>query len=103
MKEFSEHAAPGAEIADTFPPLGGLPLALQWWRKRLQPKQQRQTNVWMKFWNNLKVQMDTKQAPTCFVKQMIEEDYPKLGITEVQAAYLAGSEFGAHVCCLDRY
>ncbi|KAH8807381.1 cytochrome P450 76C3 [Xylogone sp. PMI_703] len=91
MKDFSEIAAPGKYLADTIPPLGKLPVALQWWRKSILPLQQRQAIIWMKYWTSLKIKMDTGQAPECFVKQCIETDYEKQGITELQAAFLAGS------------
>jgi cytochrome P450 len=45
----------------------------------------------MSFWSTLKTQIETKQAPDCFVKQFIESDYEKQGISELQAAFLAGS------------
>ncbi|KAF2636660.1 cytochrome P450 [Massarina eburnea CBS 473.64] len=91
MSDFSNVAAPGAYLADTLPPLGRLPLRLQWWRKPLKPLFDRQAKLWMSFWTSLKTQMDTKQAPECFVKQVIESKYEKQGISELQAAFLAGS------------
>lgn len=93
MKDFSEVAAPGRYLADTIPPLGKLPVALQWWRKSVLPLQHRQAVIWMKFWNSLRARMDAGNAPECFVKQFIESDYEKLGITELQAAFLAGCKF----------
>lgn len=91
MTDFSNVAAPGAYLADSVPPLGKLPPRLQWWRKGLKPLFERQANLWMSFWSSLKTQMETKQAPECFVKQVIESNYEKQGITELQAAFLAGS------------
>lgn len=35
--------------------------------------------------------METSQAPECFVKQVIETGYEKQGVSELQAAFLAGS------------
>ncbi|KAF2109514.1 cytochrome P450 [Lophiotrema nucula] len=91
MTDFSNVASPGAYIADTFPPLGRLPVSLQWWRGSLKPLFQRQANLWMSFWSSLKTQMETGKAPECFVKQVIETEYEKQGISELQAAFLAGS------------
>jgi cytochrome P450 len=91
MSDFSTIAAPGAYLADTLPPLGRLPLRLQWWRKGIKPYYDRQANLWMSLWSSLKTQVETKQAPECFVKQVIESDYAAQGITELQAAFLAGS------------
>jgi cytochrome P450 len=91
MNDFSNTAAPGKYIADAIPPLGQLPPRLQWWRKPLKPLFDRQANLWMSLWSSLKTQMDTGKAPECFVKQVIESGYEKQGVSELQAAFLAGS------------
>ena len=91
MKEFSDSATPGAFFADLIPPLARLPTWLQWWRKRALGYQERQTKIWMKYWTTLRRQIDEKKASDCFVKQFIETDYEKQGISEIQAAYVAGS------------
>ncbi|KPM40123.1 hypothetical protein AK830_g6429 [Neonectria ditissima] len=91
MKDFSEAAAPGAMVADLFPPLASIPVWLQWWRPGAIRAYNRQKKTWMKYWDRLKVQMDEKRAPECFVKQFLETDFEKQGITEVQAGFVAGS------------
>ncbi|EMD85182.1 hypothetical protein COCC4DRAFT_66509 [Bipolaris maydis ATCC 48331] len=91
MNDFSLMAKPGTYLADTLPFLGKLPPKLQWWRKDVKPYFEKQAKLWMSFWSTLKTQMETKQAPECFVKQFIESDYEKQGISELQAAFLAGS------------
>ena len=91
MNDFSTMAKPGTYLADTLPFLGKLPPSLQWWRKGVKPYFDKQANLWMSFWSTLKTQMETKQAPECFVKQLIESDYEKQGVSELQAAFLAGS------------
>ncbi|KAF2682335.1 cytochrome P450 76C3 [Lentithecium fluviatile CBS 122367] len=91
MTDFSNIAAPGAYLADTIPPLGRLPPRLQWWRKPLKPYFDRQATLWMSLFSSLRTQVETKQAPECFVKQLIESDFERQGITELQAAFLAGS------------
>jgi cytochrome P450 len=91
MNDFSIVAKPGTYLADALPFLGNLPLRLQWWHSGLKPLFDKQANLWMSFWTSLKTQMETKQAPECFVKQFIESDYEKQGISELQAAFLAGS------------
>lgn len=47
----------------------------------------------MKYWMNLKHQVANKEAPDCFVKQFMETDYQKQDISEVQGAFVAGSEW----------
>ena len=91
MKEFSDSTAPGAFLADLIPPLAKIPISLQWWRARAVKYQPRQVKIWTKLWNNLMVQIDTKSAPECFVKQFAETDYKKQDIGEVQAAFVAGT------------
>ncbi|KAH7124130.1 cytochrome P450 76C3 [Dendryphion nanum] len=92
MNDFSTTATPGKYIADTIPPLGRLlPPRLQWWRGSLKPLFDRQANLWMSLWGSLKTKMETGQAPECFVKQVIESKYEAQGISEIQAAFLAGS------------
>ncbi|KAF2831810.1 cytochrome P450 76C3 [Ophiobolus disseminans] len=91
MNDFSVVAKPGAYLADALPFLSNLPLRLQWWRAGLKPLFDKQANLWMSFWTSLKTAIETKQAPECFVKQFVESDYASQGITELQAAFLAGS------------
>lgn len=91
MSDFSVIAKPGAYIADTLPFLGGLPVCLQWWRKPLQPYFDKQAKLWMSFFTLLKTQMESKSAPECFVKQLIDSDYASQGISDLQVAFLAGS------------
>jgi hypothetical protein len=93
MKEFSENTAAGAFIADLIPPLAKLPVWMQFWRKRALKYRARQTAIWMKYWTNLKHQVANKEAPDCFVKQFMETDYQKQDISEVQGAFVAGSEW----------
>lgn len=93
MDEFTRIAAPGNWIADAIPQLGSLPIWMQWWRKSIEPCYQRQARIWMKYWTSLRTKIDTNQAPECFVKQFVETDYQKQGISELQAAFMAGSKY----------
>ncbi|KAJ5559804.1 hypothetical protein N7513_002203 [Penicillium frequentans] len=91
MKEFSEAANPGKHIAEMFPALADIPIFMQWWRRAAQQSFARQAAIWMKYWTQLKEQMNMNQAPECFVKRFIETDHQKNGISELQAAFLAGT------------
>jgi cytochrome P450 len=91
VNDFSIVGKPGAYLADAIPPLGKLPVWMQWWRRPLKPLFDRQAKLWMKLWTSLRTQIETGQAPECFVKQLIESGYEKQGISELQAAFLAGS------------
>ena len=95
MQEFSESATPGKYIADLFPPLAQLPIFMQWWRKSANQYMQRQANIWMKYWSRLKAQMAENKAPDCFVKQFMETDYKKQDISDIQAAFVAGSKLSS--------
>jgi len=91
MAEFSETAAPGAFLADLYPPLARIPQWMQWWRPRALRYYKHQETLWMMLWNQLKVQISLKQAPDCWAKQWAETDpTEKQGIDEVQAAFVAG-------------
>lgn len=90
MHDFSEYGAPGAFMAEVFPPLAKLPLWMQWWRKRALAYYHRQERLWTRLFANLKDQMARGKAPECFVKQMIETQFEKLGISQLQGAFLAG-------------
>ncbi|RYE46575.1 MAG: hypothetical protein EOP21_06245 [Hyphomicrobiales bacterium] len=67
MNDFSIIAKPGAYLADALPFFGKLSPQLQWWRAGLKPYFDKQANLWMSFWTSLKTQMETNQAPECFV------------------------------------
>jgi hypothetical protein len=47
----------------------------------------------MKYWNALQHQLKEGRAPQCFVKQFSESGYKSQGISDVQAAYVAGSKY----------
>jgi hypothetical protein len=56
----------------------------------MKPLFKRQETLWMRLWSELKAKIEAEEAPDCFVKQFIETQYPKMDITELQAAFLAG-------------
>ncbi|KAK9784462.1 putative O-methylsterigmatocystin oxidoreductase [Seiridium cardinale] len=91
MKEFSESASPGAYIAELIPWLANLPVYLQWWRGSALKLYARQRDIWMKYWNTLQSQADAGRAPECFGKQFRESDFQKQGISDEQAAFVAGT------------
>ncbi|KAF3387022.1 Cytochrome P450 monooxygenase yanC [Penicillium rolfsii] len=91
MEEFSKAAAPGKYLAETYPLLTRLPTWMQWWRKEALQSFNRQAVIWMKYWTRLRTQMEQGQAPACFVKQFIETDFEKNGISELQASFVAGT------------
>ncbi|EOD46637.1 putative cytochrome p450 protein [Neofusicoccum parvum UCRNP2] len=92
MKDFTDNMPPtNAFLPDLIPPLAKLPTWMQWWRKPALRMQMRQTAIWTKYWRTLLKQIEEKKAPECFVKQFIETDYQKQDITEMQAAWVAGT------------
>lgn len=90
MHDFSEYAAPGAFLAEVFPPLAKLPVWMQWWRKRALVYYRRQERLWLRLFNELKDQMAIGRAPECFVRHMIESQFEKQGFSQLQGAFLAG-------------
>lgn len=91
MEEFSISATPGYFLADTFPPLAKLPVFLQPWRRQAAVYFERQAKIWMRYWSTLSSQIAAGNAPACFVKQFKETGYESLNISELQAAFLAGT------------
>ncbi|KAF4545865.1 Cytochrome p450 protein [Lasiodiplodia theobromae] len=92
MKDFTENMPPtNAFLPDLVPPLAKLPTWMQWWRKPALAMQKRQTAIWTRYWRTLLQQMEEGKAPECFVKQFIETEYQKQDISEMQAAWVAGS------------
>lgn len=81
---------PGTWIADTVPSLARLPECLQWWRKGALKHLDYQTEVWMKYWNFLKANVNAGKAPDCFGRQLIEKAQQGKGLTELENAFLAG-------------
>lgn len=92
MHEFSEYAAPGAWLAETFPPLANIPIWMQWWRDKALVYYKRQEKLWLRLFRELKSQREAGHAPECFVKQMMESSFEKEGISELQAAFVSGCE-----------
>ena len=93
MHDFSEYAAPGAWLAETVPPLARMPVWMQWWTSRALVYYMRQEDLWLRLFRGLRSQMDKGNAPECFVKRMVESSFEKEGVSELQAAFLAGCEF----------
>jgi hypothetical protein len=47
--------------------------------------------MWMKLFKELQSASAAGTAPECFVKQLVENNFEKHGIDEMQAAFVAGS------------
>lgn len=78
-------------LVDQYPILAHLPKPLQWWRRQYEPSHQFEADLWMGLWSDLKKQLQAGIRTGCFAERFMEEDYPAMGISEVQAAYVAGS------------
>lgn len=78
-------------LVDQHPFLTKLPKRLQWWRRKYEAYHQKEADLWLGLWNGLKSQVASGNRTGCFAERLLEEDYPALGISEIQAAYVAGS------------
>ncbi|ETI21637.1 hypothetical protein G647_07984 [Cladophialophora carrionii CBS 160.54] len=78
-------------LVDQYPILAKLPKSLQWWRRKYEPCHQFEANLWMGLWKDLKKRLDAGVRTGCFAEKFMEEDYLAMGISELQAAYVAGS------------
>ncbi|KAI1611927.1 cytochrome P450 [Exophiala viscosa] len=78
-------------LVDRYPILENLPRSLQWWRKKYEPYHQKELQLWLGLWRALKSQVAKGIYTGCFAEKFMENDYPKMGISENQAAYVAGT------------
>jgi uncharacterized protein YfbU (UPF0304 family) len=78
-------------LVDQFPILEKLPKSMQWWRKKYEPYHQKELELWLGLWGDLKNQMAKGIRTGCFAEKFMEVDYPKMGISENQASYVAGT------------
>ncbi|KAK5215393.1 hypothetical protein LTR47_009967 [Exophiala xenobiotica] len=87
---FSEAMAQ-VHTVDQYPILERLPKSLQWWRPKWEAYHQKEVELWMGLWNDLKKRLNAGVRTGCFAEKFQEEDYLAMGISETQAAYAAGS------------
>ena len=78
-------------LVDQYPFLESLPRSLQWWRKKYEPYHRKELQLWLGLWSGLKNQIAKGIRTGCFAEKLMEVDYPKMGISENQAAYVAGT------------
>ncbi|KIW46589.1 uncharacterized protein PV06_02254 [Exophiala oligosperma] len=78
-------------MVDKYPVLEGLPRPLQWWRWKYEPYHQKELQLWLGLWKDLQNQMAKGIRTGCFAEKFMEVDYPKMGVSENQAAYVAGT------------
>ena len=78
-------------IVDKYPVLEKLPRRLQWWRTKYEPYHLKEVELWMGLWDGLKKQLASGVRTGCFVEKFMDVDYPKMGISEIEAAYIAGT------------
>lgn len=76
---------------DQYPILERLPRVLHWWRYKYEPYHQKELDLWLGLWNELKERLAQGVRTGSFSENFMEVDYPKLGISEAQAAYIAGT------------
>jgi len=79
-------------LCETFPILARIvPKPLQWWRREGNRYHQEERKLWLGLWNNMKEQVAAGKGNGCFAEGFMKTEYKKLGIPEVQAAYVCGS------------
>ena len=90
LGHFSECAGQ-IHTVDKYPILEYLPKPLQWWRPKWEAYHEEEAQLWMGLWTDLKNQLNAGIRTGCFAEKFQEEDYLAMGISELQAAYVAGS------------
>lgn len=90
----------GSFIVDELPILARLPSWLQPGRKRAENFGYHLLEAKMRLWRRLKKQIEAKQAPICYAREMMEtsENWRRQGLTDEDAAWIAGGivEVGSH-------
>ncbi|KAJ4424482.1 hypothetical protein N0V82_000806 [Gnomoniopsis sp. IMI 355080] len=89
MKEFGETTTPDAFPTNSWPWLGYLPTALQWWRPRAVKYYENQRGLWLGMWENLKAKAAAGAAPSCFAQRLLETQ--DIATSDLQASFLAGT------------
>ena len=79
-------------LVDQYPVIERIvPKRLQWWRIKYEPYHRKEAELWLGLWNSLKKKIQAGIHTECFVEKFMEVDYPRMGISEVQGAYVAGT------------
>ncbi|KAI8665702.1 hypothetical protein NCS56_01006900 [Fusarium sp. Ph1] len=91
MNDFGKVANPMYGAIDIFPWLLNLPNWMHWWNSDLKKIEERQSEAWLRYWNQMKDKIDKGEAPDCFGRQFVEAGYRQKGISELQAAYVCGT------------
>ncbi|KAH0342002.1 putative cytochrome P450, partial [Aureobasidium melanogenum] len=91
LENLTRNTAPGAWLVDSFPELATFPQQLFGnWRTRGKQIFDHDSEVYMDLWQNLKKQVDDGVANDCFVKDYYLSNPAQHGVTDLQAAYMAG-------------
>lgn len=57
----------------------------------MEPFRKQGDELMLRLWNGLNKQREAGIRTGCFVERFIETNYPKLGISDLEAAWVAGS------------
>lgn len=92
LMNFSTVVARGAYLVEEFPILAKIvPRSLQWWRPYGEKLHQLEANLWLRLWRELVAKVEDGTAETCYVRGFMEQKYKEMGVSELQAAYVAGT------------
>jgi len=80
----------GAFIEDELPPLAKLPHWMQPSRKRAIEYSKPILEAKLRLWNRLKAELNAGKAPTCYGRGIMESNYHAQGLTDEDAAWIAG-------------
>jgi hypothetical protein len=92
LANFSTVVARGSFLVEEFPILAKiLPKKLQWWRSYGEKLHALEANLWLRLWRELGAKIENGTAPFCYVRGFMEQKWKEMGVSELQAAYVAGS------------
>lgn len=87
---------PGRYAVERYPALKYIPSLFAPWKAQVLEQRKKDIKTYTGLMDDVKKRMAAGTLPDCFAKHILEEQ-GKLGMTDLEAAYTAGSPFSAGV------
>ncbi|KAK3689256.1 cytochrome P450 [Podospora appendiculata] len=96
MERLTSVNIPGKFAVERYPALKYVPSIFAPWKAQVLEQRQKDIELYTWLMAEVREKMARGVAPTCFAKYLIEEQ-ERLGMTDIEISYTAGSPFGAGV------
>jgi cytochrome P450 len=87
---------PGKFAVERYPILKYVPSLIAPWKAQMLQQRQKDIDLYVDLLNEVREKVARNASPTCFAKHLLQEQ-ERLGMTDLEIAYTAGSPFGAGV------